>query len=84
MCSSTRGPAMAPSLVTWPTRNSTHPDSLAKRISRAAASRTWDTEPGAEAMSGRYMVWMESTTHTWGSSWSSRWATTSMSFSGST
>ena len=62
MCSSTRGPAMAPSLVTWPTRKTGQPVVLAKRISRLALSRTWLTEPGEEAMSGRYMVWMESTT----------------------
>ena len=41
MCSSTRGPAMPPSLVTWPTRNTAVPVSLAKRTSRAADSRTW-------------------------------------------
>ena len=48
MCSSTRGPAMAPSLVTWPTRMIAVPVCLAWRVSCAAHSRTCATEPGAE------------------------------------
>ena len=50
-CSSTRGPATAPSFVTWPTRIVATPDSFATRSSRAAASRTCATEPGAEPSS---------------------------------
>ena len=48
MCSSTRGPASAPSLVTWPTKTMATPLVLARRVSCAAHSRTCDTEPGAE------------------------------------
>jgi hypothetical protein len=47
MCSSTRGPASAPSLVTWPTSTMQQPLALAARVSCAAHSRTWATEPGA-------------------------------------
>ena len=84
MCSSMRGPAMAPSLVTCPTRNTPHPLSFASRMSCAAHSRTWDTLPGALAMSGRYMVCMESTTITDGESCCMRFSTVFMSFSEST
>ena len=56
MCSRMRGPAIAPSLVTWPTRNTLQLFSFASRISREAHSRTWETLPGAEAISGRYIV----------------------------
>ena len=62
MCSSTRGPAMPPSLVTWPTRNTLVPDSLATRTRRAAHSRTWLTEPGAAVSSSDHRVWIESIT----------------------
>ena len=48
MCSSTRGPASAPSLVTWPTSTIAQPVALAVRVSCAAHSRTCATEPGAE------------------------------------
>jgi hypothetical protein len=48
MCSSTRGPARAPSLVTWPTSTMVQPRVLATRVSCAAHSRTCATEPGAE------------------------------------
>mmetsp|Transcript_6031 Transcript_6031/g.24077 ORF Transcript_6031/g.24077 Transcript_6031/m.24077 type:complete len:313 (-) Transcript_6031:3500-4438(-) len=48
MCSSTRGPASAPSLVTWPTSTIAQPLALAVRVSWAAHSRTCATEPGAE------------------------------------
>ena len=46
MCSSTRGPAIAPSLVTCPTSTSAVPAVLAKRVSCAAHSRTCATLPG--------------------------------------
>src|SRR4030042_1544211 len=36
MCSSTRGPAIAPSLVTWPTRNTVISDLFSKSISFSA------------------------------------------------
>ena len=48
MCSSTRGPASAPSLVTCPTSTMAVPLLLAVRVSCAAHSRTCDTLPGAE------------------------------------
>ena len=48
MCSSTRGPASEPSLVTWPTSTMAVPVALAVRVSCAAHSRTCATEPGAE------------------------------------
>ena len=48
MCSSTRGPASAPSFVTWPTSTMAVPLLLAMRVSCAAHSRTCATEPGAE------------------------------------
>ncbi len=68
MCSSTRGPASAPSLVTWPTSTIAVPRLLAMRVSCAAHSRTCATEPGAEVSSSLYIVWMESITHTAGCS----------------
>ncbi len=68
MCSSTRGPASAPSLVTWPTSKMVVPVSLAMRVSCAAHSRTWDTDPGAEVTCSVYSVWIESITTTSGAS----------------
>ncbi len=62
MCSSTRGPAMAPSLVTWPTSTSAKPADLARRISSNAAARTWATVPGALSMVSSHIVWIESIT----------------------
>ncbi len=47
MCSSTRGPASAPSLVTWPTSTMLQPLAFACRVSSAEHSRTWATLPGA-------------------------------------
>ncbi len=46
MCSTTRGPAIWPSLVTWPTRITAAPVRLAKRISSPAEPRTCVTVPG--------------------------------------
>ena len=66
MCSSTRGPASVPSLVTCPTRNSAMPDCFAKRTSCAADSRTCATLPGADCRFSVYAVWMESITITAG------------------
>ena len=48
MCSSTRGPASAPSFVTCPTKTIVVPVCLACRVSCAAHSRTCATDPGAE------------------------------------
>ena len=52
-CSSTRGPASAPSLVTCPTRKVAMPSPLASSIRRAPHSRTWLTLPGADSRLGR-------------------------------
>jgi hypothetical protein len=56
MCSMILGPAMAPSLVTWPIKNAGIPVCLAMTISFMVASRTWVTLPGAEAASFENMV----------------------------
>ena len=48
MCSTTRGPAIWPSLVTWPTKMTAVPVRLAKRMSSLAAPRTCVTVPGAD------------------------------------
>ncbi len=39
-CSSERGPAMAPSLVTWPTRSIATPDAFAAMVSAVVTART--------------------------------------------
>ena len=83
-CSSTRGPATAPSFVTWPISTIVMPCSLATRSSRPAASRTWATEPGAEARSAVHSVCTESTTATAGRSAASVAITTSRSVSATT
>ena len=59
MCSSTRGPAIAPSLVTWPTSTSANPRDLASRISSKLDARTWLTLPGALSTLSSHMVWIE-------------------------
>ena len=56
MCSKTRGPAKAPSLVTWPTKTMAVPVALAARVRWAAHSRTCATEPGAEVSWSEYTV----------------------------
>ena len=66
MCSSTRGPASAPSFVTWPTSTMHTPLDLAARVRCAAHSRTCATEPGAEVSWSEYTVWIESMTATAG------------------
>ena len=62
MCSTTRGPAIWPSLVTWPTKMMAAPDFLAKRIRACAEARTWVTVPGADSTVSVHMVWIESIT----------------------
>ncbi|MNC62207.1 hypothetical protein D3C75_1122080 [compost metagenome] len=66
MCSSTLGPASAPSLVTCPTRKIAVPLCLAYRTNSAALSRTWDTPPGADCSCSVKIVWIESITMTRG------------------
>jgi hypothetical protein len=73
-CSSTRGPARLPSLVTWPTSTTLTPRALASPTRRWAQPRTWPTVPGAVPRSGSNTVWIESTTTTAGAR-ASRWAT---------
>ena len=51
-CSSTRGPAIEPSLVTWPTMIVVMLRVLATRISAAATSLTWVTPPGTPSTLG--------------------------------
>ena len=68
MCSTTRGPAIWPSLVTWPTISSAEPLALAKRISAWAEPRTWLTVPGADSIASLHMVWIESITTNFGGS----------------
>ena len=67
-CSRARGPASSPSLVTWPTRMSAVPASLAPTAqSRSAAWRTWGTEPTATPASASSLIAeIESTTHSAG------------------
>ncbi len=48
MCSSTRGPASVPSLVTWPIITTATPSCFDMRVSCAAHSRTCATDPGAD------------------------------------
>ena len=65
-CSSTRGPAIEPSLVTWPTMTVVMLRVLATRIRAAATSLTWVTPPGTPSMPDAPIVWMESTTNSVG------------------
>ena len=48
MCSITVGPAIAPSLLTWPTMNTGTSMHLAQRMMAAVHSRTCVTLPEAE------------------------------------
>ena len=66
MCSSTLGPAMPPSLLTWPTIKRGISLPLQAPISSWVHSRTWVTLPAEEVTVEREMVWMESTTTTSG------------------
>ena len=59
MCSTTRGPAIWPSLVTCPTSSKAASLALAKRISACAEPRTWLTVPGADSIASLHMVWIE-------------------------
>ena len=80
-CSSTRGPASAPSLVTCPTRTTAMSWPLAARATRSATSRTCPTEPAAPPSCAACRVCTESTTHTSGRSRSKVATTTSRSVS---
>ncbi len=75
MCSRVRGPAIAPSFVTWPTSSVGMLRSFAIRTSRCAHSRTWLTDPGTPGTSGSATVWIESTASTSGAT-SATWVST--------
>ena len=62
MCSTTRGPAIWPSLVTWPTSITATPRFLASRTSSPAQARTWVTEPGPASCMSLQSVCTESIT----------------------
>ena len=65
-CSSARGPASAPSFVTWPTRTSAAPSALARATRLLAQPATCAIEPAGDPISGSLIAWMESTTTTSG------------------
>ena len=52
-CSSRRGPAIAPSLVTWPTMKTAQPVRLANSISACVQSRTCETLPAYDSDFGQ-------------------------------
>ena len=81
MCSRTRGPAMAPSFVTWPTRKTGVSVVFAYAMSRAVTSRICVTVPGALWSSGRYCVWIESIAIAAGRERLAAWSTRSASVS---
>ena len=61
-CSSTRGPAMAPSLVTWPTMMTLTPRALGEAHQlRGAFACSWVMAPAAVPTEASCTVWMEST-----------------------
>ena len=66
MCSSTLGPAMEPSLFTWPMTKMVSPSPFASCIRAMVHSFTWLMLPGAAVTSPWYRVWMESTMSTSG------------------
>ncbi len=61
-CSSERGPAIAPSLVTCPTRTSATSALLAAAVRAAVTARTWVTPPATPSVSAAVTVCTESTT----------------------
>ncbi len=70
--------------MTWPTRKTGVSEVFAYPMRRAATSRICVTVPGAEASSGRYWVWIESTASTSGASDSAASSTRVASVSAST
>ena len=55
-CSSVRGPAIAPSLVTCPTRIVVMPRLLATAVSALATARTWVAPPSVPSTAGERTV----------------------------
>ena len=66
MCSNTLGPAIEPSLLTWPMTNTVMPCPFASCIRAMVQSFTCPTPPAGESISSLYSVWMESTMSTSG------------------
>ena len=73
-CSTARGPARSPSLVTWPTRSSGAPLDFAMRVRRSTQVRTWARLPAGWPSSGSETDCSESTTTSAG-----RWRSTAAS-----
>ncbi len=63
-CSSARGPARSPSLVTWPVIITATPSDLARPTRASVQVRTCATPPGICAPAASRSVWMESTART--------------------
>src|SRR5215831_3440103 len=61
MCSSVRGPATPPLLLTCATRNTGARLFLAYATSRSVQPRIWAGPPGPDLICGWLMVWIEST-----------------------
>ena len=61
-CSTARGPARSPSLVTWPTRRRGTPVDFAIRVRRSTQVRTWARLPAGCPSSGSETDCSESTT----------------------
>jgi hypothetical protein len=80
-CSSSRGPAIWPSFVTWPTSSTEICCSFATRIRLAATSRTWAGPPAKPAVSAEATVCTESTMTSCGSTCSIWPSTTARSVS---
>ena len=59
-CSNNLGPAIDPSFVTWPTKITVIPRSLAILIAVLATSRTCVTPPGEPSTAALAIVWIES------------------------
>lgn len=66
ICSRTLGPAMAPSLLMWPTTKTVIPFPFASCIMDMVQSFTWEILPGAESLLSLYKVCMESAMKTSG------------------
>ena len=80
-CSSARGPATEPSLVTCPTRMVVSDRSLATAVSADATSRTWVTPPGTPSTPAAAIVCTESMISSRGCTCSTCPSTTSRSVS---
>ena len=84
MCSNTLGPAMDPSLFTWPMTNTVTFFPLASCMRAMVQSFTCPTLPGGLSSAPLYKVWIESTMRMSGSSPATDWSTSSNAVSDST